>query len=121
MVKAVDVSYHVFGNLWCLCRSRDSQSKLSFKDIPAQLSTFLVNHLGVPAIREGSLIRTKACKSNGGRSCSGIRSLIALIALGALMAYFSNLSRPKRAIILSLHPYSSGNQCFSHCRLGFDW
>jgi exosortase len=31
--------------------------------------------------------------------CSGIRSLVALIALGALMAYFSNISKPKKVIL----------------------
>jgi len=69
------------------------------KIFAAQLSTFLVNHLGVAAIREGSLIKTRHASLMVEDPCSGIRSLIALIALGALMAYFSNLSRPKRAII----------------------
>jgi exosortase/archaeosortase family protein len=31
--------------------------------------------------------------------CSGIRSLIALIALGALMAYFSDISKVKKGIL----------------------
>jgi exosortase/archaeosortase family protein len=34
--------------------------------------------------------------------CSGIRSLIALIALGALMAYFSNLSKIKKAVLFAV-------------------
>ena len=76
-------------------------ANLSFrlKLFAAQLSTFLVNHLGVPAIREGSLIKTRHASIMVEDPCSGIRSLIALIALGALMAYFSDLSKAKRAII----------------------
>ena len=69
------------------------------KIFAAQLSTLMVNSLGVPAIREGSLIRTRHANLMVEDPCSGIRSLIALIALGALIAYFSNLSRPQRAII----------------------
>jgi exosortase len=76
-------------------------ANLSFrlKIFAAQLSTFLVNSLGVAAIREGSLIRTRHASLMVEDPCSGIRSLIALIALGALMAYFSNLSKTRRAIV----------------------
>ncbi len=71
----------------------------------AQISTFIVNHLGVPAIREGSVIKTLHSTLMVEDPCSGIRSLVALIALGALMSYFSNLSKIKKiALFISALP-----------------
>jgi len=84
---------------------------LSFKlkIFAAQVSTFIVNRLGVPAIREGSVIKTMHSYLIVEDPCSGIRSLIALIALGALMAYFSNISKVKKAILfLSSIPIAIG-------------
>ncbi|RJO65794.1 MAG: exosortase/archaeosortase family protein, partial [Candidatus Omnitrophota bacterium] len=74
---------------------------LSFrlKIFAAQVSTFIINKVGVPAVREGSIIRTAHAQLMVEDPCSGIRSLIALIALGALMAYFSNLSKVKKTIL----------------------
>lgn len=74
---------------------------LSFrlKILVAQIAVFVINQLGVPAIREGSLIKTTHSWIMVGDPCSGIRSLIALIALGALMAYYSRLSRAKKAAL----------------------
>lgn len=76
-------------------------ANLSFrlKIFAAQISTFIINKLGVLAIREGSIIRTMHSVVMVEDPCSGIRSLIALIALGALMAYFSNLSKTKKTIL----------------------
>jgi exosortase len=76
-------------------------TNLSFrlKIFAAQLSTHLVNHFGIPALREGSLIKTQHSSLMVEDPCSGIRSLIAMIALGALMAYFCQLSKPKRIIV----------------------
>lgn len=77
-------------------------ANLSFrlKIFAAQLATFIVNKLGVQAIKEGSIIRTLHSSLMVEDPCSGIRSLIALIALGALMAYFSQLSKIKKTILL---------------------
>ncbi len=84
---------------------------LSFKlkIFAAQISTFIINKLGVPAIREGSVIKTMHSYLMVEDPCSGIRSLIALISLGALMAYFSNISKTKQAILfLSSIPIAIG-------------
>lgn len=69
------------------------------KIFAAQVSTFIINKLGVPAIREGSVIKTIHSYLMVEDPCSGIRSLVALIALGALMAYFSELPRVKKAVL----------------------
>lgn len=76
-------------------------ANLSFKlkIFAAQVSTIIINKLGVPAIRDGSAIKTMHSYLVVEDPCSGIRSLIALIALGALMAYFSNISKTKKAIL----------------------
>jgi len=71
------------------------------KIFAAQVSTIIINRLGVPAIRDGSVIKTMHSYLVVEDPCSGIKSLIALIALGALMAYFSNISKAKRIILFS--------------------
>lgn len=76
-------------------------ANLSFrlKIFAAQVSTIIINQLGIAAVREGSVIRTANSYIMVEDPCSGIRSLVALIALGALMAYFSNLSKTKKIIL----------------------
>ncbi|MDD5669896.1 MAG: exosortase/archaeosortase family protein, partial [Candidatus Omnitrophica bacterium] len=71
------------------------------KIFAAQISTFVVNSLGVTAVRDGSVIRTMHAYLVVEDPCSGIRSLISLIALGGLMAYFSNLSKVKKSILFA--------------------
>ncbi len=86
-------------------------ANLSFrlKIFAAKVATRLVNYVGVPAIREGSIIKTMHSNLVVEDPCSGIRSLIALIALGSLMAYFSNLSKIKKTILfLSSVPIAVG-------------
>ena len=76
-------------------------ANISFKlkIFAAKVSTVVINKLGIPAIRDGSVIKTAHSYIVVEDPCSGIRSLIALFALGALMAYFSNVSRTKKAIL----------------------
>ena len=78
-------------------------ANLSFrlKIFAAQISTFVINRLGVPAIREGSVIKTMHAYIMVEDPCSGIRSLVALIALGALMAYFSNISKVRKGVLFA--------------------
>lgn len=71
----------------------------ALKTFAAQVSTVIINKLGVPAIREGSIIKTLHSYVIVDDICSGIRSLVALIALGALMTYFSNISKTKKTIL----------------------
>jgi exosortase len=69
------------------------------KILASQGAVFLVNRIGLPAIREGSVIKTAHSYLVVEDPCSGIRSLIALIALGTLMAYLSRLSRIKKIVL----------------------
>ena len=78
-------------------------ASLSFrlKIFAAQVATKIINMVGIQAVREGSIIRTMHATLMVEDPCSGIRSLVALISLGALAAYFSNLSRPRKAILFA--------------------
>ena len=78
-------------------------SNMSFKlkIIATQASVAIINMMGVPAVREGSVIKTLHSYVVVEDPCSGIRSLLALIALGALMAYFSRLSTTKKLILFA--------------------
>ncbi len=79
------------------------------KIFAAKLSTFIVNQVGIPAIRDGSVIKTAHAYLMVEDPCSGIRSLIALIALGTLMAYLSHTTRIKKTIMfLSAVPIAVG-------------
>ncbi|MCX5707735.1 MAG: exosortase/archaeosortase family protein [Candidatus Omnitrophica bacterium] len=69
------------------------------KILASQIAVFLVRLTGLSVIREGSVIKTAHSYLVVEDPCSGIRSLIALIALGTLMAYFSRLSRTKKVIL----------------------
>jgi exosortase len=76
-------------------------SNISFrlKIIASQAAVLLVNIIGMPVTREGSVIKTAHSYLVVEDPCSGIRSLIALIALGCLMAYLSKSVRWKKAIL----------------------
>lgn len=78
-------------------------ANISFKlkIFAAKVATVLVRQIGVPAMRDGSIIKTMHSQLVVEDPCSGIRSLIALIALGALMAYFSKISKVKKAILFA--------------------
>lgn len=71
------------------------------KIFAAQIATVVINSLGVEAVRQGSIIKTAHSYLIVEDPCSGIRSLIALIALGALMTYLSKLSRAKKAVLFA--------------------
>ena len=78
-----------------------ASSSFRLKLFAAQVSTFVMNSLGISAVRDGSMIRTQHASMMVEDPCSGIRSLVALVALGALMAYYSNLSKTKKVILFA--------------------
>ncbi|MEK7274635.1 MAG: exosortase/archaeosortase family protein [Candidatus Desantisbacteria bacterium] len=58
-----------------------------------------VNVIGIPCIAEGAKIILPDTFLEVGAPCSGIRSLISLLALGALFAYLLNISMIRRMIV----------------------
>jgi exosortase A len=64
-------------------------SAISFplKMLVANLGTKIMALSGMPIVREGAMIQLTNASLSVGDPCSGIRSLIALMAMGALFAY----------------------------------
>lgn len=83
------------------------------KVFAAEVSTAAMNGMGMLAVREGSVIKTVHSYVVVEDPCSGIRSLIALIALGALMSYFSHMCRWKKLVLFfSSMPIAVGTNIF---------
>lgn len=76
-------------------------ANISFKlkIFATQIATLLINKMGVTAVMEGSIIKTSHSYLIVEDPCSGFRSLIAMVALGALLAHFLNASRLKKGIL----------------------
>jgi len=68
----------------------------------AHSGAFVVNLIGIPAFREGFQITIPAGKLFVGNPCSGLRSLISFLALGALFAYIINTSNFKKWVLFLL-------------------
>lgn len=61
--------------------------------------------IGVPAVQQGNIIHLSGISLEVAEACSGIRSMLSLLALGALYSYFSQKSAIKRgALFLSTIP-----------------
>jgi exosortase len=58
------------------------------KVFAAQIATELLNNMEIQAIREGSIIKMKQAYVVVDDVCSGLRSLISLMALGSIFAYW---------------------------------
>jgi len=61
--------------------------------------------IGVPAVQQGNIIHLSGVSLEVAEACSGIRSLLSLLALGALFAYFTQKGPLKRgALFLATIP-----------------
>ncbi|MDI6736506.1 MAG: exosortase/archaeosortase family protein [bacterium] len=65
-------------------------------------STIAINLIGIPAVMEGAKINLPNDFLEIGAPCSGIRSLITLLALGSLYAYLSPISFLKKISLFLL-------------------
>jgi len=77
-----------------------SAFSLPLKLMVANIAADIVKALGVPLFREGAIIHLAKTSLAIGDPCTGIRSLISLLALGALIAYFSNTTTLRRVILV---------------------
>lgn len=66
------------------------------KLLVADLGALTMKTLGVSLYREGAIISLANASLSVGDPCSGIRSLISLLALGALIAHMSSMSTPRK-------------------------
>ncbi|MBI5150107.1 MAG: exosortase [Candidatus Omnitrophica bacterium] len=76
-------------------------ANISFKMkiLAAQIATALLNNMGLPALREGSIIKMHHAYVIVDDICSGLRSLISLMALGSIFAYWMKGPMLKRVIL----------------------
>ena len=76
-------------------------SNISFKlkIFAATIATDILYNSGIPAVREGSLIRMRHAQVVVDDVCSGLRSLISLMALGSIFAFWMKSVMMKRCIL----------------------
>jgi exosortase A len=86
----------------------------------AQSATFCLESAGVPVLREGNTIVLSNTTLEVVEACSGIRSLQALLALGAVYGYFTQKAVWKRWALLALSiPIAIAANAFRVAGTGF--
>jgi exosortase A len=71
----------------------------------SKVATNSLHLIGIPVLREGNIIKLSHTSLEVAEACSGIRSLISLLALSVVFAYFSQKETWKRiVVILSTFP-----------------
>ena len=68
----------------------------------AQTASFCLFSLGIPVLREGNLIMLASTTLEVAEACSGLRSLLSLLALGTVYGYFSQNVLWKRWMLVVL-------------------
>jgi exosortase len=66
----------------------------------AQCATVILNHIGFPSMRDGSIIKMPNSYISVEAPCSGLRSLISLLTLGLLFAFAMKVSYVKKGLLL---------------------
>jgi exosortase A len=67
--------------------------------LAARTATTALDLMSIPVLREGNIIDLPATRLDVTEACSGIRSLAALLALGAIYAYLTRKSWPERIVL----------------------
>ena len=78
-----------------------SEITLKMKFFVSEISTHLINAIGIKATRQGSYIFTPNAVCLVGDPCSGLRSFLAFLCLGLVFAYGDNLQAWKKAILIA--------------------
>ena len=76
-------------------------TNISFKMkiFAAKIAAAVLNNSGIPAVRDGSLIRMRHAQVIVDDICSGLRSLISLLALGSIFAYWMKSTMGRRLLL----------------------
>ncbi|MCJ7497342.1 MAG: exosortase/archaeosortase family protein [candidate division Zixibacteria bacterium] len=78
-----------------------------------KLSYYILHSIGLPSIRQGNIIYLPNYSLEVVEACSGLRSLVSLLALGTFFAYVTFKSNLKRFILfLSVFPIAIGANIF---------
>lgn len=67
--------------------------------LASKITVVVLNLMGAGAVRQGNVIHLAGTVLEVAEACSGMRSLISLLALGALYAYLSNLKKTGKWIL----------------------
>jgi len=81
--------------------------------LSSKLTYYILHFIGLPSIRQGNIIHLPNYSLEVVEACSGLRSLVSLLALGAFFAYITFKSNLKRIILfLSVFPIAIGANIF---------
>ena len=81
--------------------------------VAAQIAVSALHWIGIPALLEGNIIHLAHTELFVAEACSGLRSLMALLTLGVVFAYFLERGIIRRAIIIvSTVPIAIGVNAF---------
>jgi len=88
--------------------------------LSSKLTQYVLHFIGLPSVRQGNIILLPNYSMEVAEACSGLRSLVSLLALGAFFAYVtfprevtSDRSNLKRLILfLSVFPIAIGANIF---------
>lgn len=73
--------------------------------VAARIATLTLDVLNIPVLREGNVINLAYARLEVTEACSGIRSLVSLLSLATIFAYFSQRDVLRRsALVLSAIP-----------------
>jgi len=78
-----------------------SNLTVKLKLFAAEASTIILNRIGFPSVRTGSIIAMPNSFIAVEAPCSGLRSLISLLTLGVLFAFATKVSYIKKGILLA--------------------
>jgi exosortase len=67
--------------------------------LASKSATFLLNEVGIPALREGNIILLPSARLEVAEACSGIRSLFSLITLTVIYGYLSESKIAVRVVL----------------------
>jgi len=79
-----------------------SQITLEMKFFVSEISTYLLNSIGIASVREGSYIYTPNAVVLVGDPCSGLRSFLAFLCLGFVFAYGGQLETWKKVVLVAV-------------------
>jgi exosortase len=72
------------------------------KMLVAQVGVWIVGLMGIPVFREGFIITIPGGSLLVGNPCSGLRSLIAFLALGAVFAFLTDIPLTRKGVLFLL-------------------